>query len=752
MDLCITEKNEVAKDVRAAVGGSMRVVACSGHLLGLAEPKDVDERYASMSDMSVLPIVFDDSWPVVVKGTGGDWEDYYIDKVEDIREALAKGPDRVYCAGDADDEGQLIVDEVLRYLGYDPCDGMFWRVVINDNLPANIRRAFDEARPNREFYGNGLAAQARSLADFSFGVNESRLATHELKGQVHVGRVQTPTLGLVVARDRAIENHVERLAYSLAAFVETPDNGAVAFSYSPADEEKEDGKHVFDRSLLDDDAAAVQGRGISFSVSHKSKVENPPLPFNMVTLAAEMSRAEGMTAEQVMDTTQSLRQKKLITYNRTDSQYLKEEHWEQAGDLVPLVKANISSELPCDCSIKSKAFNDSKIQAHHAIIPQATSIDGSVKLSKSEEAVYRAIAERYLVQFLPPRRYTEATSSFTVEDVPGTFKCKAVREDDPGFKRYTTSAAKDADVDEDEQGAGTAFLDAGSYTGTVGDTSVTSKKTAPPKRYTDGTLMTDMSSIAKYVSDPQVKALLVEKDADSPGEKGSIGTTATRAGIIENLVGKGYLERQGTKIVSTELGRAIYDAVPADVRAVDTTARWYMIGKEIRDGKASVNAVAEDVVEGFERHRASRAYSGPGSAALSAIFAKNAAEKAGKPVGTCPLCGRRTVIRGGALRCEAVHYSKDADGKWVSDGECTFFIKKWCTKQFTEKQLENLAAGKTVKGDGFVSKKNGSKFSAKVRLKDDGSGIEVVEFVNDDKKKKGSGKGTGPRRSPRPRR
>ncbi len=441
MDLVIAEKDEVAKDIARAVcgctgdvrlpasGNGYVVCACSGHLLESVEPGEVDERYADRSDVSALPIVMREGWPVEPR------DGRAAKRVSAIRDELGRC-DTVYCAGDADDEGQLIVDEVLRYCGCDPRAPRFRRVVVNDNLPGNIRRAFEASMPNADLFPNGQAALARSLADFSFGVSESRLASDRVGRFVSIGRVQTPTLGLVVRRDRLREGHVERAYYDVVALVSVPgvpDPAPFKLKPGPA-LAPEDGKRVYDRALAEAAAAAVDGERVSFEVSVASKVENPPLPFNMVELARNMSRTAKMTAADVMEATQVLRDRyKAITYNRTDSRYLKSEHFDQARELAPLVLSNLGARGSVDTSRRGPAFDDSKCPVHHAIIPQMTGLD-SRSLPLRESLVYEAVAKRYLLQFAPPRLYEVASASFGVPGVDGEWRYRAERDTDPGFR------------------------------------------------------------------------------------------------------------------------------------------------------------------------------------------------------------------------------------------------------------------------------------------------------------------------------
>ena len=443
--LVIAEKPMLARDIARAMcgrevsesarlpisGNGYTVVACAGHLLELVDPEAIDPKWKEWS-LDTLPIEVPD-WP---KEPTEDKRDL----VSSIADLLAD-TDCVINAGDPDDKGQLIVDEVLDYLGY---TGKVLRVYVNDNIEKNIRKAFDQLLPNEECRPAGEAAYARQMADMCFGVNETRLATKRLGGLFSVGRVQTPTLGLVVSRDEAIEHHVSRKYYELAATGNCPDTDRpVVFRFKPNKELLGDEKHLFERADLDHIKGRLDGTTTAFTTELSEKVENPPLPYNLTVLLSDMSRRYGFTASKTQQITQDLRDKyKAITYNRSDSQYLKEEHFAQAPVVLPQAMRNLGVSWELDYSIHSKAFNEKNVTAHHGIIPQE--VDAPVdKMTKDEAKVYRAIVERYAAQFLPPAVYDVSTSTFDVAEGVFSATCNRVR--DAGFKATFGSVSDDDD-------------------------------------------------------------------------------------------------------------------------------------------------------------------------------------------------------------------------------------------------------------------------------------------------------------------
>lgn len=708
MDLVIAEKDMLARDIARAVCGApdgcrlpyrsdgMAVCAASGHLLELMEPADVDESLKEWRE-DTLPIALHE-WPKAPR------DERAASKLDAICELLGECDGTVYHAGDADDEGQLIVDEILEWAHIDPSDPRVARVYVNDSIDKNIRAAFEAARPNAECVADGLAAQARSLADMSFGVTESRLATIRLGVTTHIGRVQTPTLGLVVERDLARSKHTERLHYALTADVSIEDGSLVRFSYKPEPAALEDGRRCFDEGLLRSVLESAEGAGASFEAVRKEKTVHPPLPYSMTTLAADMSKRFRMTAERVMEATQSLRDDhRAITYNRASSSHLPESMHADSPGRAGKAAANIGCTWPIDTSIKSPAFDDSKVGAHHGIVPQEIDVDVS-KLGDDERRVYRAICERYLAQFLPPMRAAETKASFGIEGVPGSFSHSAKEVVEAGWREFLTAPKEGAGDDGGEDGA--APCPPGAHTGTIVGGEVKAKKTTPPKPFTDGSLMQAMANVARYVKDPEVKRVLLEKDSGSSDEHGSIGTVATRASIIEGLVEHGYLSRDGKKgtLAATDKALAFFRMIPEEIRGVDLTARWWLMQQQVAAGKLDPEAIMADVAREFEAHRGS-AYAGRTLLPVA---------------GPCPRCGDDVVGRGRAWSCKSNVERKGDDGEWALESGCGFKLLPVCGHAFTKAEASALLAGKAVSLKGLVSKKTGKTFDATARIGEDG--------------------------------
>ena len=710
--LVICEKAELARDVARALGAKVSgrppfkgngwsVCACSGHLLGLVEPADFDARYAKWREED-LPIDID-PWPLAPE------DDYSRKLLESIARELEDCPDAVYHAGDADDEGQLIVDEVLEHLGWDPSDDRVKRVYVNDSIARNILAAFDDARPNSECVGAGRAASARRLADMVFGVNESRLATLKLGEAMALGRVQTPTLGLVVECDLAREGHVSKDYYVLEAKAAP---SGLGFKCKPPKERLEDGKHCLDKAWLEEVASACEGASVSFDVKHAEREFAPPLPYNMTTLVADMSKRHGMTMQQVMDATQALRERhKAITYNRSTCCYLKEEHHAQAPEVTKCAMRSLGVAYDVDCARRTKAFDDSKVEAHHGIIPQERVVDLSA-MTPSESKVYEAVALRYLAQFMEPCAYVEQSASF--EAAGASFEHRSNHVSRPGWTKECPSQWRTASFSDE------GLAKQGVHDGEVlEDVRIEAKKTSPPKAWTDATLMVAMANAQRYVSDPEIRRILKEKDKGLADESGGIGTVATRAQVLESLVKHGYLERSKGKIVSTDLGRKFYSLVPEQLKGIDMTARWWLLQQKAASGEAGVRVVADDVLAEFERHRES-AYAGKSVA---------------RSVGKCPRCGAEVVARGRVYTCSSNKSRRNDEGEWEQVSGCGFKVAPVCGKQLTEAQAASVLAGKSPKVSG-LKKRDGGTFSAKVELDPDGPYGTRLVFDADVKRKK----------------
>lgn len=530
--LVIAEKPMLAKAILDAIPGTAKsikagervfytekgdylVVALAGHVLQLKEPEDYDPKYKKWT-LEDLPIFFPDWAAVPAQGKGN---------IVKCVKSLLPQADSVIHAGDVDDEGQLIVDELLRYCGY---RGKVQRLYTSDTSTAALKKRLGMLEDNAKWEPLGVSAYARSVTDKTFGINFSRLYTKLNGTLLTVGRVQTPAMGLVVARDEAIENHVARKYYALevqaeidgrqpyipAEFIPTKGNPLLG------EEDK-----VWERKGLEKVLAECREKSFPAKVSKKEETEAPPLPFNLNKLNLYCSSRWGYDPQQVMEITQSLREKyRAITYNRSDSQYLTTEQFREAPGTVSRALANLGMQIPeIDTSRKSRCFDDSKVSAHTAIIPTNEKVNVGA-MTRAEQNVYKAICGHYLIQFMPGCK--KRKTNLRIDCPQGTFSATSVEVIDKGFKAVIRAGSEDK-----APGALSGFA-AGDYRACIMDGSVTEHETTPPRRYTKATLAADMSSVAKYVQDPQIKATLIRKD-----DGGSDGGHQEKRPIVQHDCG-----------------------------------------------------------------------------------------------------------------------------------------------------------------------------------------------------------------------
>ncbi|CAH7070065.1 DNA topoisomerase III [Vibrio chagasii] len=578
--LIIAEKPSLGRAIAAALpnpqkkdqgfikcGNGDVVTWCIGHLLEQVEPDAYDDRYKkwNLADLPIVP----EQWQLRPRKTSS--------KQLTVIRKLLKDATQIVHAGDPDREGQLLVDEVIDYCKVSKAKKeSMERLLISDlNLPA-VKRALSQMRSNRDFIPLSVSALARSRADWLYGMNMTRAYTllgqkAGYQGVLSVGRVQTPVLGLVVRRDEEIEYFIPKDYFTLHALIPYQNNGQsfdIRARWKPSEACKpwqdEEGR-VLNRKLVENVAQRIANQPATVTESEqKQSKQAAPLPYSLSALQIDASKRFGMSAQQVLDTCQSLYEKhKLITYPRSDSRYLPKEHYSQRESIVDAI-ANNAKELQsgaqgADLSLKSKAWNDSKVDAHHAIIPtpKKSSVNG---LSANEMKIYQQIARQYLMQFYLPAVFADAKLVFDIAG--GVFIAKGRQLINPGWKVLMGK------TDTEEKGDGTDTvppLDKGTVLtcreGVIGD-----KKTEPPKHFTEATLLQAMTGIARFVANKDLKAILKETDG--------LGTEATRAGILDTLFKRQLLTRQGKSIHSSPAGRGLIHALPEDSTFPDMTAHW----------------------------------------------------------------------------------------------------------------------------------------------------------------------------------
>jgi DNA topoisomerase-3 len=583
MRLFIAEKPSLARAIAEALPGPQKrvrlhiecgagdVVAwCRGHILQMAPPEAYGDAYKTWR-LESLPITPRD-WKLEVSSP---------ELLASIRRLL-RDAKRVVHAGDPDREGQLLVDEVLHFLGY---GGPVDRLLVRDLSPEAVRRQLGTLEPNGKYRSLYESALARQRADWLYGMNMTRLYTLLGRGPtgqggvLSVGRVQTPLLGLIVARDRAIAEFQPVPYYVVAAQMRAGGGETFRAVWVPGPTAALDPEG---RLLSHEVAEEVRGRvcgqdGRVTECGEERKTEVPPLPYALADLQVDAGRRARMTAAQVLDACQSLYEtRRLLTYPRSDCPYLPEGHRAQAREVLAAIGRQAPGFGPAiakaDLTLRSRAWNDKKVGAHHGIIPTpAAGSSAPAQMTASERAVYELVCRRYLAQFYPPHEFLQKRARLEVAGESFTATGRQVLA--LGWK-----ALSDTETDEDLSGGqpaaaekekeATAPLPAFRLGDPVTalDVTVTGKRTLPPKPFNDASLIAAMCGVAKFVRDPAVKKILTEADG--------IGTPATRAAIIETLFERGYVARAGRAIVSTETGRALVASLPDVATTPDMTATW----------------------------------------------------------------------------------------------------------------------------------------------------------------------------------
>lgn len=726
MILFIAEKPDLGKAIAAAIPGKKEfdrrngiitatfdgkpatIVWCFGHLLTLWDPEDYDPSLKEWK-METIPFYFP-NWKHKVQPDKAD-------RVKQIEQLLHKA-DVVVNAGDIDDEGQLLVDELLDYLNY---RGKVLRLDTNDTSEVAMRKALKTMVPNEQRRKDGVAAFGRQLCDKIFGYNLTRYYSliNGGKKTLPTGRVKMPTLGLVVRRDRQIEGHKKKLYYTLSATV-TINEHKVPVRYLPCSDNPhlEEGK-IVDKSYMLGLKEKIEGTSLpGIQVKKEGKTTAPPLPFNQTKLYEYCAKAWDLQPSAVAKITQNLREKyKAITYNRSDCQYLGEATYYEAPSTLPTICANLGIDgNQFDTSIKSKCFNDANISAHTAIIPTNKQQDLST-FTSDERKVYEIIAKFYLMQFLPPAK-KEVTKLHVSSVDNGALQSVSTQIIDPGYLHFMNETEDDA---EEETLSELSSIPEGGYTGNVESAAIQEQETKPPTRYTQATLLKDMSSIAKYVQHPVVKKMLLEKDKDRKGENGSIGTPATRHLIIGELIKAGYLyeEKKGrrTCIMSTELGREFYDVLPDSVRKVDVSAKWWCEQEEIKAGRKTPDEMARDVM------RTVNAIIQSGQGRMENAERYSTGIVGGTPVGKCPKCGEDVFETAKGYKCVS------SDCKFYLSKDDKFFVNV-LKKHLSAKAVSIMLKCNRIKVKNVTSK-SGKTFDADVIIDFSGD-FPQYRFANDE--------------------
>lgn len=592
MKLFLCEKPSQAKDIGKVLGvlggrdngffckGDIAVTWCFGHILANAMPTAYGEAYADFGNIDALPLL-PDKWLMEVSDSAAK-------QFKVIRTLLAKA-DEVVIATDADREGEVIGREVLEYCGYRGKVSRFWTSGLD---AASVKKALGRIMPGGKTETLYQAGLARSRADWLVGMNLSRAYTAayaEGRGKAHtlsVGRIQTPTLALVVRRDAAIDTFKPYPYYTLRAVFQVASGSFEALWQIPDALKNQDGLCTDQQAVDKLTAVLPDSSGRIATAKTERKHSPPPLPYSLSALQKAAGNRFGLSPDKVLDIAQALYEKhKITSYPRSPCRYLPKS---QQAEVPAVFAAMLSLDPSLDKVLKqadparaSRVWNDGQVNkhSHHAIIPTTqTGIDLS-KLNKAEHDIYLMIRNRYISQFYPDYEYDSST--IEVECCEHSFRTVGRRPVNPGWKSLLGEEVEDEAAGGDKEGDGAALPPVGeNETVRCRSADAAHTKTVPPPRFTEPSLLDEMQTLSdflKTVDNAQIKKVLRATEG--------LGTEATRANILKRLYEMGYLEKKGRKVSATDKGKRLISLIPEVLADPVTTAKWELALSGIETGK-----------------------------------------------------------------------------------------------------------------------------------------------------------------------
>ena len=637
MKLVIAEKPSVALSIAKVLGATKRhegymegggylVSWCFGHLLGLADPEMYDEKLRGWS-YNTLPII-PDKW---MYGVAKDKKKqlYILSDLMKMREV-----DSIVCATDAGREGELIFRLVYYY---SKCNKPVERLWISSMEDEAIRKGFAELRPGSDFDMLYQAALCRAQADWIVGINATRLFSVLYHTKLNVGRVMSPTLALLVKREAEIQDFQSKAFY-------VPEITCGDFTAS--------GERTEDKSTAEKIAAACSNQTATVvSVEKQNKTVQPPKLYDLTTLQRDCNRIFGFTAKQTLDYLQTLYEKKLATYPRTDSQFLTEDMRDTAAALIEYLRAHSDyGKVHGGNPDIARVTNNKKVTDHHAIIPtmELSKVIFS-ELPKGEQCVLSLIAERLLCATAQPHIFEATSAELSCAGYSFTVKGKTVKQQ--GWKEIERVYLAQLKQKNDEEKISTLpALEQGQVFENAA-ASVREGKTSPPKRYTEDTLLSAMENAG------------ADETPDDAERKG-LGTPATRAAILEKLVSTGFVERNKKLLIPTQKGIKLITVLPDNIKSPLLTAEWESKLKQVERGEISAEHFMREI-QTMCRELV-QTHSEPEQRFLS-LFPRN---NSGEVVGTCPRCG--SAVREG----QKGFYCDNSDCKFALWKDNYFFRTK----------------------------------------------------------------------------
>jgi len=683
MKLVIAEKPSVAAAIAAALGvkgkkdgyienGDYIISWCVGHLVELAEAAAYGEQYKKWS-YEALPIL-PQKWRYTVSADK--------QKQFKILNDLMRRADvtELVNACDAGREGELIFRFVYHVAG---CDKPFSRLWISSMEDSAIKKGFAELKPGKEYDALYASALCRAKADWIIGINATRLFSVLHGKTLNVGRVQTPTLKMLVDRDAAITSFKKEKYY----IVRLAMSGAEAASARISDAAKAETVKT----------ACEASQAVCVSVKRERKTEQPPRLFDLTGLQREANLIYGYTAKQTLDLAQALYEKRLLTYPRTDSNYLTDDMGDTAAHIAALLCGKLSFMKGADFTPDvSRTLDSKKVSDHHAIIPtMGLAKTDLAALPESERNILTLAGARLLFAAAEPHSYEAVTAVFSCADTEFTTRGKTILYD--GWKelerryRATLKAKPDAEGDEENE----LVLDVPPFAeGQSFDSpaaKVTAHDTTPPKPHTEASLLSAMERAGN-------------EDTDPDAERRGLGTPATRAAVIEKIVKSGFVQRKGKQLIPTQNGNNLVCVLPDALTSPQLTAEWENALTQIAKGAAD----AEGFMQGIEEMARELVKKYP----FLSDSKKDLFKEEKTVIGKCPRCG------GNVYEGKKNYYCENRDCAFVMWKNDRFFEKR--KTAFTSKIAAALLAGGKAKVKKLYSPKTGKTYDGSVVLADTG--------------------------------
>lgn len=686
--LVLAEKPSVARDIAKVLnckgssdgyidGREYIVTWCVGHLVQLYEPEEYDIKYKKWS-FETLPIIPQE---FKLKPNSKTFKQFKI-----VRDLMNNSDiEKIICATDAGREGELIFRYTYNLSG---CKKPFYRLWISSMTDSAIKAGFDKLKPGEEYDNLYYSAKCRSESDWLVGMNASRAFSIKYNANLSIGRVQTPTLALLVNR------HYERANFKPQDYWEVKAKYD-SFTGIWFDEATRETK-ILDKSKAQEIADKIKGKsGVIKDIKHEQKKDSAPQLFDLTELQRACNRKFGFPASKALNIVQDLYEKKLVTYPRTDSKYLSQ-------DIIPTLKDRVNAikdpglkgvveyiNKKTDMNLGKRYVDDTKVSDHHAIIPteQGANLNS---LSPEEKKVYDIIIRRFLAVFLPPYEYTITSIISLVENESFLSKGKTIQK-----LGWMGLYKDDKKTDEEEEGDDQTLppLNIGDNVN-VKNVKLEEMQTKAPPFYTEAALLSAMEHAGRFIDDEELKEQLKE---------GGLGTPATRAAIIERLIKVGYVVREKKNLIPTEKGINLINIVPDEIKSPELTGKWEKALSLMAKGQYSSEKFMNSIVN-YSRFLIDEA-----SKVKSVQFERETKKK--YPVGKCPVCGAPVIETSKGWSCSKWKESGCRFSLWKEDKGLGYFGKK-----LTQTMVKELLKNGRSHAKGLVNPKNNQKFDKDIIL------------------------------------